>query len=118
MQVKLDKNGLNKKIKHNLLQDDQMKVLGFTNMVKEHWYYYKGLSGEITLNISIPNTKNKRLEINVLDESFLQPYDYQTILENNPQHFLANKIKGLVEDEMERLQVAGVITGFERGMYI
>ena len=56
--------------------------------------------------------------IDVLDEDFLQPYDYQEILRRDPHHKLALNVLHQVENWMEELQTAGVLSGHKRGEYI
>ena len=58
------------------------------------------------------------IQIDVLDEWFCQPYDYQYILEKDPGHKIANIVKEQVEYWMEKLQEEGVLKGHVRGEYI
>lgn len=78
--VKLNKNGVNAAIKAHILSDEQMREAGFSNNRNEGWYYCKSLGNDITFNVFIP-LGGSDISIDVLDENFLQPYDYQMILE-------------------------------------
>ena len=122
--IKLNSNHVNAKIQAMILPDDEMREAGFTDSFKERWYLgktlnlpkkYKGV--EITFNVSIPKDGSD-ISIDVLDEDFLQPYDYQEILSQNPNHVLANLVKVQVELWMEFLQDAGVLSGHIRDSYI
>jgi hypothetical protein len=115
--MKLDANGLNAAIGSHLLSDDDMFGLGFTDHKKDTWYLCVRVETDITLNISIPKD-GSRFRIDVLDEDFGQPYDYQNILKRHPKLEFARSVKARVENQLELLTKSGVITGFTRGMYV
>ena len=56
--------------------------------------------------------------IDVLDENFLQPYDYQAMLERNTTNPIPHKVKEDVEYWMQHLTDKGVISGHNYGEYI
>lgn len=124
-------HGVNAKIKAHILDDAKMREIGFTDYAKDRWYFCRGL------NINFNGTKKKRglnnvdisfsvtipkdgsdIRIDVLDELFCQPYDYQYILGKDPGHKIANIVKEQVEYWMEKLQEVGVLEGHVRGEYI
>lgn len=122
--IKLNSNHVNAKIQATILSDDEMRAAGFTDSSKDRWYFcktfnfpkkYKGV--EITFNVSIPKDGSD-ISIDILDEDFLQPYDYQKILERHPANEVACIVKEQVELWMGRLQEAGVLSGHVRGEYI
>lgn len=115
--MELDQNGLNMDINASVLPETKMRELGFTDHSKNNWYHCFRVGEGITLNVTIPKD-GSRLRIDVLDEDFGQPYDYQRILERNPNLEFAQKIKAQVEFQLELFSKAGVITGFTRGMYL
>jgi len=114
-----DSRGLNVAITSNILPEEQMRKLGFTDHLESVWYYSKYVSKnkQITFNVSIPKD-GSRFEIDILDENFLQPYDYQAILSSNPNNHYAKQIKKTVEDHMQQLFNYGIIAGWKPGMYI
>lgn len=119
--IELNSNGVNKEIKGHILSDKKMKDVGFID-IGDKWYFSKDLKYnnkiiDISFSISIPKD-NSDIGIDVLDENFCQPYDYQRYLYNNPEHEYALAIKLQVEEIMQYLQDSGVISGFEKGMYI
>lgn len=117
--VVLDKNGLNAALDYNKdITEERLREIGFTNYNKPVWYYSKQLGNEISFNVSIPVNRTDRLKIDILDDDFLQPFDYQRMLRIDPKHKFAWSIKVKVEDEMQFLQDNGVITGFTKGMHI
>jgi hypothetical protein len=117
--IELNKYGVNKKIKANILPNEEMRKLGFTDFREGYWYFNKLLSNsEITFNVSINKNNIEDLDIYILDEDFGQPYDYQNILEDNPNQQFALKIKNKVEYWMKFLQDNGVLCGHEYGNYI
>lgn len=65
-------------MKVNILADDQMRNIGFTDYFKPEWYFCKKICEKypVTINFSI-NKKTKNCRIDILDENFLQPYPYE-----------------------------------------
>lgn len=102
------------------LPEDKMRDIGFTDYNPEHWYFVKRLADSITFNLTIAkaNPSRKGWRIDVLDENFLQPYDYQYYLSEEPNHPFAKMIDERVKDIMSELQEKGIVEGYERGMYI
>lgn len=115
--MELDHNGLNTAISANILPEARMRELGFTDHLETTWYYNTRVGNGVSFNVSIPKD-GSRLRIDVLDEDFLQPYDYQMFLEKTPNLAFALGVKAGVEFQMETLSKAGVITGYSKGMYI
>ena len=125
-EIKVDDKGLNADIQSHLLSEEKMREIGFTDFVKEKWYYCKEVqfpkesryrNFEITFNVSIPKNGD-RLRIDVLDEDFCQPYDYQRMLNKNSKFEPALIVFEFVEKQMEYLQQQGVISGHIYGEYI
>ena len=60
------------------------------------------------------------IRIDVLDEDFCQPYDYdyQSMLHKNPTFEPALIVYEQVEELMEYLQSKGVLSGHVKGEYI
>lgn len=123
--VELNKCYVNNLINYNLLSEEEMSSIGFRKISyldKEYYYYCKKLKdGEfsITFNVKLPIPHNSdNLDISVLDEAFGQHYDFQRILRKNPNFKYALEIAEKVEEHMEYLRKAGVITGHIRGDYI
>lgn len=96
---------------------ESLKAYGFTNYDKPTLYMCKGLELTITFNMSI-SIKTFKVEIDVLDNDFCQPYDYQYFLSKNPNHEFARKIEKKVNAILAKLQADGIIEGYLEGMYI
>jgi hypothetical protein len=120
MDVELNKNGVNAKIKANILSDAQMRKIGFTDYCEDKWFFFKMLKGvdDISFSLTISKSDVADFRIDVLDENFCQPYDYQSMLERNPSFKYALKVKEQVEHWMKHLHDNGVISGHEYGEYI
>ena len=123
MDIALNSHGVNSEIKAHILSDEKMQLAGFRNN-ENNWYYFYLLKfpntyrfAEISFSVTIPKDGSD-IEIDVLDEDFLQPYDYQRFLSNNPQHEFANLVKTQVEEQMSRLQDLGILSGHKYGEYI
>lgn len=124
--VETNKYGTNKAIIYTILSDDEMRKIGFTDYNKPHWYFsklikfpkdkkYKGF--EISFGVTIPKN-GEELRIDVLDEDFCQPYDYQNMLNDNPYFEPCLIIKEQVEEWMKYLEEQGVLHGHKYGEYI
>ena len=115
--VPLDSRNQNANIKANILSDDMMREIGFTDYAKDTWYFSRRVGDkdcDISFNVTI-NKKSKAIEIDVLDELFLQPYDYQMYIGTIP---LANRVYDDVQKWMKYLMDNGVIYGYTLGDYI
>lgn len=124
--VEVDDKRLNINIQSHLLSEEKMREIGFTDFVKDRWFYsrtvqfprekrYRGF--EISFDVTIPKNGD-RLKIDVIDEDFGQPYDYQYMLNKNSQFEPALIVFEFVEKQMEYLQQQGVISGHIYGEYI
>ena len=126
MSVELNSHGVNKLIKATILSDEKMRKIGFTDYAKDKWYFCRLIkfpneeryrSFEISFNVSIPKD-NSDISIDVLDEDFCQPYDYQYMLDKNPKFEPCLIVKEQVEEWMKYLQDNGVLSGHVYGEYI
>ena len=124
--VEVNSNCVNAKIKAHILSEKEMREIGFTDYSKDRWFFcrsitfpreprYKGF--DISFNVSIPKDGSD-IRIDVLDEDFCQPYDYQRILSKNPNHPCASIVNEQAERWMEYLQSKGVLSGHVKGEYI
>lgn len=125
-ELELNSCGVNAKIKATILEDSLMREIGFTDNSEKDWYFCKRVcfpkerkyaNIDITFNVTIPKNGSD-VCINVLDEDFLQPYDYQSILKSNPCFETAIIVKDQVEDLMIYLQEHGVLSNYVKGEYI
>ena len=80
-------------------------------------HFFASACFNISFNVSIPKD-NSDIQIDVLDEAFCQPYDYQYMLDKNPEFEPALVVKEQVEDWMKYLQDNEVISGHVYGEYI
>lgn len=126
-EIKLNKYGVNANIKATILSEEQTRKLGFTDNSKDRWYFsrdikfpkekrYKGL--EISFSVSINKENSEDLRIDILDEDFCQPYDYQRMLIDNPNFEPCLIVKEQVEEWMKYLIDGEILSGHEYGEYI
>lgn len=127
--VELNSHGVNAKIKAHIFDDAKMREFGFTDYAKDRWYFCRGINFkgvkkkrdlnniDISFSVTIPKDGSD-IWIDILDEDFCQPYDYQDILKKHQEHKIANIVKEQVEYWMEKLQEEGVLEGHVRGEYI
>lgn len=124
--IEVNSKGVNKAIEAHILSDEKMREIGFTDHAKDRWYFCRILKFpkkeryrdfEISFNVTTPKDGSD-FSIDVLDEDFLQPYDYQRMLNNNPDFEPALIVKEQVEEWMAYLQDNGVLSGHKYGEYI
>lgn len=127
--INLNSHYVNADIKAHILPDNQMKAAGFRyekgcDKNPDKWMYTHCLDvpenyndTEITFSVHIP-VDGSDINIQVIDEDFGQPYDYQYMLENNPRFAFALFIRERVEEQMQKLQDAGVLSGHNKYDYI
>ena len=118
-QVKLNSHNTNAAIKAYILDNEHMREIGFTDYDVDTWYYWRFMpkSYDISFNVAIPKDGSD-IKIDVLDESFLQPYDFQYYLSKNPANKFAKKKKKFVYEQMEYLMKHSIISNWKPGDYI
>lgn len=114
----LNKNHVNAEIQANILPDEKMRSIGFTDYNPERWCFNKDLKDDIFFSVTINKKNPLDLRIDIIDDDFMQPYDYQYILNRTPNHKVALRIKEFVEKYMKYLEESGVIVGHVEGEYI
>lgn len=115
--VTLNSHHCNAAIQVTVLSDEEMRAAKFTDHREGWWYYSHRLFDTISFNISIAKDGSD-WNIDVLDEDFLQPYDFQRIIQNNPTLPYARKVASCVEEQMSYLHNKGIINGHNKGEYI
>lgn len=118
------KDNQNANIEVGNISEEELIKLGFRNNENDY-YICKNLIGkwEITFNLTIYKN-DKRIKIDILDENFLQPYDYQSILKR--QQFVngininsySYRVHIKVQEIMKWLLDNNVIIGYQIGDYI
>lgn len=134
--IEVNKYGVNKLINCHILSYEKMKEIGFNKNYYEgtdheeyspYWWFTKSIEFpkdkeyryvDIDFTVKIPKDNSDDINIMVLDMDFCQPFDYQYILNKNPNNECSNIIKEQVEEWMQYLQDNGVISGYTKGMYI
>lgn len=107
--VPINSRGNNSNIKAGLsVTDDTMKANGFYQR-NGGWYYTKYLGYDISLNVFI---LCDCVAIDILDESFCQPFDYQYILRKHPESKVVLEIHNKVQSVMKQLSDNGIIVGY------
>ena len=123
----LNDNYNNTAISVNLLDDDLMRKARFTDVTEDKWYYCRDLeplAHGISFNLSVRKDDPTKWTIDVLDEAVLQPYDYQSMIQNEYEHGFNSPgkfhwiVNEQVEYEMEHLTRLGIISGWKKGDYI
>lgn len=117
----VNERGINKKIKVHLLPEKEMRKLGFTDYREGYWYFCRGVVSNITFSISINKKDPADFQIDVLDDDFCQPYDYQAML-SKETYTKPNKVAVKTYEEVEKwmayLEEHGIVSGHVKGEYI
>lgn len=117
--VKLNKHGTNAGLKAHILSDEKMRQLGFTDKDKDVWYfvlYWDDI--DISFNIYIEKDDPDNPRVEVLDEQYLQFYDYQYILSCDPDFKVAKLVKERADNCMTYFIDNGVFSGWQVGDYL
>lgn len=117
--VKINEHGNNAAIKVHILDDATMKLNGFRRFIDgvDHWWYLcQRVYKDITFNMTIYD--NGDWMIDILDEWFCQPYDYQAMYEKGNHSPVVLTVKKNVDEVMDSLKHKGIISGWEVGDYI
>ena len=117
--VPTNKSGQNANIKVNPnLKEKTLLDFGFARTSVSEYYMMSKLTSDISFNIEIDILTNT-VNIAVLDESFLQPYDYQIMLKNpNYVPKIAKIVHHKVQKIMKELMDSGIIEGYVENDYI
>lgn len=104
--------------------DEELTKYGFTNYHKPTMYWAREVGPNVGFNISI-NRETRKVEIDILDEDFCQPFDYQSMmkqaedLEIEPQALgLPYLVHEKVQAIMKQLVDDGILTGYQPNDYI
>ena len=116
--VPKDKRGQNKNIKFHVVDKETMNDCGF-GLTYGEWIMCIGLTDTISFNLKIGNDEEVGI-INILDDDFLQPYDFQAMIikDGNKAPSLAKKVQNDVYMIMCNLSANGIISGWNIGDYI
>ena len=116
--VPLDERGQNANIKFHVLDKETMELYGFRHTYGQ-WIYSIGLTDTISMTIII-NDNEKEGIINILDDDFLQHYDFQSMIINNEDKApkIAKTVQNKVYKIMSDLVYEGIISGWNIGDYI
>ncbi|RAP14831.1 hypothetical protein [Bacillus velezensis] len=106
-------------MRYHILEEKQMRDIGFTDHVKSKWYFIKSIQPNITFNLTI-HKKSLKGEIDVLDERHLLPYDYQYYMKAYTREKLEfpHITHDKVQEIMSYLIEEGIISDYTLGSYI
>lgn len=97
---------------------ESLLAYGFTNHNPDVLYLVRMVADNISFNLMIDVKSLDVRDIDILDERFLQTYDYQQMILDDTYGKLQVHIYNNVNELLQKLQDDGVITGFTKGMYI
>lgn len=117
--VEINEHGNNAAIKVHILDESTMKRNGFRRFINDDdswWIFCKRVHKDITFYMTIYDSGDWAIDI--LDENFCQPYDYQAMYERgNHMSFVLTVMKN-VNEIMDSFVHKGIISGWEVGDYV
>lgn len=117
--VEINEHGNNAAIKVHILDDETMKLNGFRRFISGEdnwWYFCKRVHKDITFNMTIYDSGEWHIDI--LDECFLQPYDYQAMYESGNYRPVVLTVMENVNEIMDSFVHKGIISGWKVGDYV
>lgn len=115
----LTAKGFTNRIKISEQQTKQSLLeYGFTNHNKPTLYYAQMVDKHISFNLTIDASTLEIKNIDVLQEDFLQPFDYQAEILSGTYSGKARNTYNKVNNILSELQKDGIIVGFSKGMYV
>jgi hypothetical protein len=119
MKDKLTSKGFTNRIKITENQTKQSLLkYGFTNHNKPTLYFMEMVDRNTSFNLSMCVNTLEITGIDVLNEDWLQSYDYQSEILSGKYSGKARNTYNKVNNILLKLQNDKIITGFERGMYV
>lgn len=113
----INEHGNNADIQVHVLSDERMREIGFVSTGENSWFIGRGLCNSVSFDFFIKEG-GKEWYIDIVDDDFGQPYDYQYYLTlKNPPKF-AYMVKAKVDKYMRWLVKEGVISNWKVGDYI
>lgn len=91
---------------------------GFTNYNRPTLYYAEMIDKNTSFNLSVCVDTLEVQSIDILNEDWLQPYDYQSEILSGQYSGKARNVYNKVNNVLLKLQKDNIITGFEKGMYV
>lgn len=83
-----------------------------------YWSYYTSLIPKYNIGFYLGLYDDGLIRIDVLDDDFGQPYDYQKLLNRDPYYMFPRQVFWEVDKLMCKLQNDGFISGYYTGMYV
>lgn len=117
--VEINEHGNNAAIKVHILDEATMKLNGFRRFITDEeswWYFCNRVHKDITFNMTIYDRGDWRIDI--LDECFCQPYDYQAMYESGNRRPVIMTVMKNVNEIMDSLKHKGIVSGWKVGDYI
>lgn len=117
--VEINEHGNNAAIKVHILDDATMKRNGFRRFISDEdnwWYFCNRVYADITFNMTIYDRGDWTIDI--LDEWFCQPYDYQAMYESGDYRPVVLTVMENVNEIMDSFVHKGIISGWKVGDYV
>lgn len=120
----VNRNMNNVALKFNVIDDDRMRAASFERIVPRdgrpaYWCHDKRVKYmDLHCSLVIRVYDDGSWTLDVLDNDFCQPYDYQAMLERDPTFVFAGKIRDGVEQRLAYLRNQGILENWDFGAYV
>lgn len=116
-ETEVDEKGQNKNLKFHVVDKDIMRNLGFRH-TGNTWVFCEGIDPEISINIRI--TDDCVGTIDVLDDDFCMPYDFQDMIQRcrNKAPSVAIEVQHRLYSILDSMKTMGVLENWEWGDYV
>ena len=115
-ETEVDERGQNKNLSFHIIDSHLMESVGFKH-THDFWILCDSIN---TVSINIKITDDEIGTIDVLDDDFCQPYDFQQMIlekvDNAPT--LAIKIQHKLYTILDSMKTFGILEGWEWGDYV
>lgn len=127
MDVPLNKRYQNENIRFGNPGEKVLLANNFRKLDSGNWICIKMVLNEpdtrksAGIRVSMSTTldpKTGKAWVDIIDEDFLQPFDYQKIICSGSSNRFAHEVHSKVQGEMMKLLSQGIITGYVAGDYI
>ena len=114
--TKVDERGQNKNLRFHIVDKNIMRKVGFEHT--DGFWILRECLNHVSVNIKISDDEVG--EIDVLDDEWLQPYDFQYMIQNRgddaPQ--TAKEIQKKLYSILDVMKTFGILEGWEWGDYV
>ena len=114
--TEVNERGQNKNLRFHIVDKDIMRKVGFEHT--DGFWILCECSNDVSVNIKISDDEVG--EIDVLDDEWLQPYDFQYMIQSRGDYApqTAKEIQKKLYSILDAMKTFGILEGWEWGDYV